>query len=57
MKTEPLLNSDGKLHEFTLKVNRKRFFCDCGCNVFHKPNKDIDDLFQCNACDQKFTAT
>ena len=41
---------DGTLFESTLKVAGKRFFCDCGCNVFHNPDSEKPDIYRCNAC-------
>jgi hypothetical protein len=57
MKTEPLLNSDGTLHQFILKIDGKRYFCECKCNVFHKPDKNNLDLYQCNGCSHRFICT
>jgi hypothetical protein len=51
-----VLNSDGTLHNFTLKMEGKPFRCQCGCNVFHKPNKNKLTLYQCNACETQFEA-
>jgi hypothetical protein len=47
---EPLLHEDGTLHQFMPKVNGVTFRCECGCNVFHKPDKDDPELFECNSC-------
>lgn len=49
-----VLRDDGRLHEFTLKVAGRRFFCDCGCNVFHKPDRSQTELYECNACGVRF---
>lgn len=48
---EPVLK-DGKLENFMPKVNWEFFRCECGCNVFHKPNKLNLDLFECNGCQE-----
>ena len=45
---------DGSLHQFTLRVGGKAFRCACGCNVFHKPNKENLDLFECNGCGEQY---
>ena len=36
----PVLNEDGSLHQWTLKVEGEPYRCKCGCNVFHKPDKE-----------------
>lgn len=51
---EALRHADGTLHQFMPKVNGKSFRCECGCNVFHKPNADDPDLFSCNSCDTRY---
>jgi hypothetical protein len=38
-KLNPVCNLDGNLMPFITKVDGKPFRCDCGCNVFHKPDK------------------
>ena len=53
---EPLLRDDGDLYQTTLKVEGKSYFCKCGCNVFHHPNKRNLNLYACNACNQRFIA-
>ncbi len=35
---------------FIIKINGKRFYCNCRCNVFHKPHKEIQNIYKCNAC-------
>lgn len=49
-------HSQAVLHNFILKVGGKSYRCDCGCNVFHKPDRKRLDLYQCNACEQRFEA-
>lgn len=51
---QPLLDDQNKLKESTLKIAGKRYFCPCGCNVFHNPDKENLDLFQCNGCHMAF---
>lgn len=48
--TEPVRLPDGSLENFTLKVAGKPFRCECGCNVFHKPDKAKLEWYKCNAC-------
>lgn len=31
-------------------VNGVSFRCECGCNVFHKPDSSRPDVFRCNSC-------
>jgi hypothetical protein len=35
-----------------IKVAGKRFFCDCGCNVFTKLDDDdeLGTFYKCNGC-------
>ena len=47
---KPLLHPDGGLHQFMLKVGGKHFRCECGCNVFHKPDDADLELYECNSC-------
>jgi len=47
---DPVVDKNGKLEEFTVKINNKFFRCSCGCNVFHKPDKEYPDLYECNCC-------
>jgi predicted SprT family Zn-dependent metalloprotease len=51
-----VLHDDGTLHNFTLRVGGKPYRCACGCNVFHKPDREDLGLYQCNACEQQFEA-
>ena len=50
----PVLNEDGSLHQFTLNIEGKPYRCKCGCNVFHKPNKEKLMVYQCNSCKEIF---
>jgi hypothetical protein len=45
---------DGKLENFTLRIQGKSQRCSCGCNVFHKPDKTRPDIFRCNSCGETF---
>lgn len=54
--TEPVRDERGNLENFLIKVAGLPFKCTCGCNVFHKPDSNDLDLYQCNACETKFTA-
>lgn len=45
---------DGKVADFTVRIGGKPFFCDCGCNVFHKPDDENLHLYQCNACGTQY---
>jgi hypothetical protein len=54
---KPVSHPDGRLHEFMLRVGGKRFFCPCGCNVFHKPDNREPELYQCNCCNTQFQAS
>jgi hypothetical protein len=46
----PLRHPGGSLHQFTLKDMGNPFRCECGCNVFHKPDDTDLDLYECNGC-------
>lgn len=50
-KPEPLLGENGEVLQSTLKINGKSFRCNCGCNVFHRPDKNKPDIYKCNCCD------
>jgi len=50
IEIEPLCHADGTLEQFMPKVDGKPFRCECGCNVFHKPDKTDLELFKCNSC-------
>ena len=38
-----------------VKINGESFRCDCGCNVFHKPDKDNENKYVCNSCYATYT--
>ena len=33
-----------------VKINGKSFGCNCGCNVFHHPENEANNIYECNAC-------
>ena len=35
-------------------VKDKSFYCECGCNVFSKLDRDGMQVFRCNACGQLY---
>jgi hypothetical protein len=51
---QPVRDLDGTIHESILRVSGKSFFCTCGCNVFHQPNEEEPELYQCNGCGSQF---
>lgn len=53
-KEEPVTTEDGKIESFTLKVGGEDFFCKCGCNCFHKPDKTRLNVFECNICQIRY---
>lgn len=53
---EPVRHDDGALKQTMLKVNGKRFRCECGCNVFHQPDAEVPDRYACNGCDLWYIA-
>ena len=48
--TEPVRLPSGKIENFIVKTEGKSFRCTCGCNVFHKPDKERPNRYECNAC-------
>jgi hypothetical protein len=50
----PVKDFDGKIKQFLLKNNGKRFYCHCHCNVFHKPDAKALNLYECNACGEQY---
>lgn len=46
--------ADGKLHQFLLCIAGERFRCECGCNVFHKPDDQELTRYKCNSCGDEF---
>lgn len=53
-KEEPVLNEDGTIRSYVLTVAGKDFFCKCGCNCFHKPDKTRPEVFECNSCQIRY---
>ena len=53
---QPVLLPGGELQQFTLRIASKPYRCPCGCNVFHKPNRENVGLYECNGCEQQFEA-
>lgn len=51
-----LKNEDGTLKNVMPKVAGSFFYCSCGCNVFHHPDKEDLDLYQCNSCGTQYSA-
>lgn len=47
-------NDDGTLANFTLNLDGKKYRCVCGCNVFHKPDKEKPEIYRCNSCGYTF---
>lgn len=45
---------DGKLENFMVKKDGKPFHCQCGGNVFTKPDSTDLSLYQCNGCDLQY---
>ncbi|HHX6500967.1 TPA: hypothetical protein ACVGJ1_002840 [Pseudomonas aeruginosa] len=54
--TEPVRLPDGSLENFMVKVGGKPFRCSCGCNVFHKPNRDEPEHYKCNSCGTEYAS-
>lgn len=50
MKSEKPVMKDGKVENFMPKINGHHFVCNCGCNVFHKPDDKRLNIYECNAC-------
>ena len=48
---------DGKLENFVLRIAGTPYRCPCRCNVFHKPDRERLDVYECNGCGQQFEAT
>lgn len=53
----PVLTEKGEVEQFTLRTNGKSFRCDCGCNVFYKPNRLQPELYECNCCEAQYEAS
>lgn len=47
---KPVLLPDGSLHQYTISIEGNFFFCECGCNVFHKPDDRNLNKYKCNSC-------
>jgi len=47
-----LLNNTVKSH--MIKIGGKRFYCECGCNCFHKPDLEDEFIYKCNACNSVY---
>lgn len=45
---------NGDVENFTIRLDGKKYHCHCGCNCFHKPEKNRLDIFRCNACGETF---
>lgn len=41
-------NGDPK--QFTIRLKGRLYRCDCGCNVFHKPEEKYPNHYKCNSC-------
>ena len=53
---EKLMREDGTLYQTMLKVGGESFRCRCGCNVFHHPDANDRDRYECNSCGEHYTA-
>ena len=53
---QPVRTADGKLENFTLRIAGQPYRCVCRCNVFHKPDRENMELYECNSCGQQFEA-
>jgi hypothetical protein len=38
-------------------VNGQRFRCNCGGNVFHKPDACRPEIYECNGCGEWYEST
>lgn len=57
--SKAVLNEDGTLHNFILTIQGTNYRCpieNCGCNVFHKPDRDDLNIYRCNSCGTTFEA-
>ena len=43
-----------KTKHVTIRTGKHLFYCTCGCNVFHKPDNENVNLYQCNSCDTQY---
>lgn len=49
-KYQAVLDENGDIKTFTLKVEVKQFRCRCRANCFHKPDRENLELYRCNSC-------
>lgn len=49
-KTKAVLDEEGNVKSFVLIVGGEDFYCQCGCNCFHKPDKQRLSTYRCNGC-------
>jgi predicted SprT family Zn-dependent metalloprotease len=43
-----------KVKNVTIRTGTHLFQCTCGCRVFHKPDNNDANLYQCNCCDKQY---
>lgn len=56
---QPLREEDGSLKQFMFRnyqLSGRSFYCECGCNVFHRPDRENLDLYKCNCCWREYEA-
>jgi hypothetical protein len=53
LEPKPVMKN-GKLENFMPQIGGKSFRCDCTCNVFHKPNENRPELYECNGCGERY---
>jgi len=51
---DAVTNADGSLENFMPRVGGKSFRCECGCNLFHKPDKMHQEIYECNGCGARY---
>lgn len=49
-KSQAVLDENGDVKTFTLKVEGRHFHCRCGANCFHKPDRENLEVYRCNSC-------
>jgi hypothetical protein len=55
MTTTTDIKPDNRNH--TIRIGGKLFRCECGANVFNKPDPDKrPDLYECNGCGTRYEA-
>lgn len=42
------------MNDVMVFIDGKSFRCQCGCNVFHKPEPDDEAIYRCNACHTEY---